>query len=34
MQELGVAADVIDDAVAVVGPLRSIFENKAKQQVA
>jgi hemoglobin len=34
MQELGVAADVIDDAVAVVGPLRSIFENKAKEHVA
>jgi hemoglobin len=34
MQELGVAAEVIDEAVAVVGPLRSIFENKAKQVAA
>jgi hemoglobin len=32
MQELGVAADVIDDAVGVVGPLRGIFEEQAKQR--
>jgi hemoglobin len=31
MQELGVAADVIDEAVGVVGPLRGIFEAKAKE---
>jgi hypothetical protein len=33
MQELGVAYDVIDDAVAVVAPLRGIFEEQAKQRV-
>jgi hemoglobin len=34
MQELGVAADVIDDAVAVVGPLRSVFEEQANKLLA
>jgi hemoglobin len=33
MQELGVASDVIDDAVAVVGPLRSVFEEQAQQRL-
>jgi hemoglobin len=33
MQELGVASNVIDDAVAVVAPLRGIFEEQAKQRV-
>jgi hemoglobin len=33
MQELGVASNVIDDAVAVVAPLRSIFEEQAKQRL-
>jgi hemoglobin-like flavoprotein len=30
MQELGVASDVIDDAIAVIAPLRSTFEDQAK----
>jgi hemoglobin len=33
LQELGVAADVIDDAVTVVGPLRSIFEEQAAERL-
>jgi hemoglobin len=33
MQELGVSSNVIDDAVAVVAPLRGIFEEQAKQRV-
>jgi hemoglobin len=33
MQELGVASNVIDDAVAVVAPLRGIFEEQANQRV-
>jgi hemoglobin len=33
MQELGVASNVIDDAVAVIAPLRGIFEVQAQQRV-
>ena len=33
MQEIGVNFNVIDDAVAVVAPLRGIFEEQAKQRV-
>jgi hemoglobin len=32
MQELGVASNVIDEAIAVVAPLRSIFEEQAAKQ--
>jgi hemoglobin len=33
LQELGVASNLIDDAVAVVGPLRGVFEDQAKKRV-
>jgi hemoglobin len=33
LQELGVDADAIDDVVAVVGPLRAVFEDQANKRV-
>jgi hemoglobin len=33
MQELGVASDVIDDAISVIAPLRFTFQEQAKQRV-
>ena len=33
LQELGVASNLIDDAVAVVAPLRIVFEDQAKARV-